>query len=267
MAQPLAAEVVGRSIVSCKSVLAARYHPCHRIPASCRNDGAGSTLPLRPPHQRQHIVIAQPSAVSGAFQQIVGEVAFGGVECQDAFFDGALGDQPVDGDRALLADAVGAVAGLVFHRGVPPGVHVDHIVGGGEVQAEAAGAQADQEEFALARLKGGDGGAALGLGGAAVQILVADAAGVQVGAQDAQVIDELAEHQGFVPVVQQVVDDVAEGVQLGAGQGAVGQGQARVAAGPAQPHDLGEQLKPRLAGIGGRGLVQPFDGLLTQGLV
>jgi hypothetical protein len=44
-----------------------------------------------------------------------------------------------------------------------------------------------------------------------------------------QVIDELAEHQGLVAVVQQLVDDLAEGLQLGAGQVAAGQDQARVA--------------------------------------
>nr|WP_156925529.1 hypothetical protein [Thioalkalivibrio paradoxus] len=53
------------------------------------------------------------------------------MQFDDAFLDAAAHHQAVDGDRALLADAVGAVGGLVFDRGVPPGVEVDHVVGEG----------------------------------------------------------------------------------------------------------------------------------------
>jgi hypothetical protein len=45
-----------------------------------------------------------------------------------------------------LAEAVGAVGGLVFDGGVPPRVVVDHRVGGGEVEADAAGLEADEED-------------------------------------------------------------------------------------------------------------------------
>ena len=63
----------------------------------------------------------------------------------------SLGHQPVDGHRPLLADAVGAVGGLVLDGGVPPGIHVDDVVGGGEVEPGAAGLEADQEEIAPPR--------------------------------------------------------------------------------------------------------------------
>ena len=76
------------------------------------------------------------------------------VQLDDLFFDGVARHQPVDGHRALLADAVGAVGGLVFDGRVPPRVHVDHVVGGGQVEAQAAGLEADQEEIALAGLEG-----------------------------------------------------------------------------------------------------------------
>lgn len=39
---------------------------------------------------------------------------------------------------AGLADAVGTIAGLVFHGGVPPRVEVEHVVASGEVEVEAA---------------------------------------------------------------------------------------------------------------------------------
>jgi hypothetical protein len=43
--------------------------------------------------------------------------------------------------------------GLVLGGGVPPGVDDEHDVGGRQVQTEAAGLQADEEEVALAALK------------------------------------------------------------------------------------------------------------------
>jgi hypothetical protein len=39
-----------------------------------------------------------------------------------------LGDEAVYLDRFVLADAVGAVCGLVFDGGVPPAVVVDDVV-------------------------------------------------------------------------------------------------------------------------------------------
>ena len=95
-------------------------------------------------------------AVSVPSSERVGQVALGVVELDDFLLDRVGGDEAVDRDRAGLADAVGAVGGLVLHRRVPPGVHVDHVVGGGEVQAEAAGLEGDQEQVALAILEGVD---------------------------------------------------------------------------------------------------------------
>ena len=76
----------------------------------------------------------------------VGEVAFGLLELQDFFLDGAFGDEAVGEDVADLADAVGAVDGLGFDGGVPPGVEEEDVVGAGEVEAEAAGFEGDEEE-------------------------------------------------------------------------------------------------------------------------
>ena len=68
------------------------------------------------------------------------------MQAQDAFLDAVLHDQAVDRHRTLLPDAVRAVGGLVLDGGVPPGIEVHDIVGGGQVQSGAAGAQADQEQ-------------------------------------------------------------------------------------------------------------------------
>lgn len=53
------------------------------------------------------------------------------------FLEGAFGDEAVDLHIAVLSDAVGAVGGLGFYRGIPPQVIVDDMSGRGEVEADA----------------------------------------------------------------------------------------------------------------------------------
>ncbi len=57
------------------------------------------------------------------------------------------------GDRLGLADAMRAVGCLIFHGGVPPRIHVDHVRGTYEVKAHAAGLQREEERVDLAALK------------------------------------------------------------------------------------------------------------------
>ena len=79
----------------------------------------------------------------------VGEVALGFLQLEHFFFDRVLGDQAIREDLAGLADAVGAVDGLRFDRGVPPGIEQEDVIGRGQIQAEAAGFQADEEQLAV----------------------------------------------------------------------------------------------------------------------
>ncbi len=74
----------------------------------------------------------------GAIEEGVGEERFLLLELVNAVFHSARADEFMDEDRLVLADAVGAVGGLVFGGGVPPGVEVDDAIGGGEVKASAA---------------------------------------------------------------------------------------------------------------------------------
>jgi hypothetical protein len=81
---------------------------------------------------------------------------------EDLFLDAAGHDQLVDEHRLVLPEAVGAVGGLVLDRRVPPRVVVDHGIGGGQVEAEAAGLEADQEDRHPALLEAADRGFAVG---------------------------------------------------------------------------------------------------------
>src|SRR5690606_2676453 len=73
---------------------------------------------------------------------------------------GVLGDEAIDHHGSILADAVGAIRRLVFHRGVPPRVEQKHVIGRGEVQAGAARLERDEEHGRPRRVLelGDDGG-------------------------------------------------------------------------------------------------------------
>ena len=67
----------------------------------------------------------------------------------DLLLDRVAGDQAVGEDVLRLADPVRAVDRLRLDGRVPPGVEQEDVLGRGQVQAEAAGLQADQEEPAV----------------------------------------------------------------------------------------------------------------------
>ena len=82
--------------------------------------------------------VSSVSAASPEPQDRVGQLALGLQHLGDAVLDRALGDEAVHLHRAGLADAVGAVGGLVLDGRVPPAVVVDDVVGAGQVEAGAA---------------------------------------------------------------------------------------------------------------------------------
>jgi hypothetical protein len=96
------------------------------------------------------------SAVLSSDSTAGGEFGFFLLQGEDFFLDAARHHQLVNEYLPGLADAVGAVGGLVFHRGIPPRIVVDDGVGGGEVEADAACLEADQEHRYLAFLETAD---------------------------------------------------------------------------------------------------------------
>jgi hypothetical protein len=83
-------------------------------------------------------------------QQSFHQAAFAVLQGQDFFLHRPDGDQLVNENRFRLADAVGAVGGLRFHGRVPPRIVMDDRVRRRQVQAGAAGFEADQEQRNLA---------------------------------------------------------------------------------------------------------------------
>ena len=80
-------------------------------------------------------------------------MAFAFLHFLEALFDGAFADEFVDEDGFVLADAVGAVGGLVFGGGVPPRVVVNDGVGVGEGESGASGFEGDEEDVGSSGLE------------------------------------------------------------------------------------------------------------------
>lgn len=141
-------------------------------------------------------------------------------ETIDALLEGAFADEVVGDNGTRLANAVGAVGGLVLDGGVPPAVVVDDVGGLGEGEAEGAGAKGEDEE-AGARVAGEglDLGAALRGGEATVK--EGDGAaetfgeGGLEGGADAGVLGE--EEDGFA-AGENVVEEGQEGEEFSGGR-------------------------------------------------
>ena len=67
------------------------------------------------------------------------------LEQEDALLYGALSDQSVDNDRAILTDTMGTVGSLILDCRVPPGIDEKDVIGSGEVQSGAASLERDEE--------------------------------------------------------------------------------------------------------------------------
>ncbi len=93
-----------------------------------------------------------------------------------------VGDEPVDHDAAVLADAVGAVDGLRLGGRVPPRVEQEHVVGLGQGETEPARLEADEEHRRFSPAERLDGGVAVAR--RAVEVGVRDAALFEPAARD-----------------------------------------------------------------------------------
>ena len=163
----------------------------------------GQQISIELSQQGKEFLGGHAAADIRAFKQGIGQVAFSGVQFNNLFLDGAFHDKAVHSDRTLLANAVGPVRGLVFNRRVPPRVHVDHVIGRGQVQARATSLEADKKQIALPGLKSGNPFPALGGTGLTIQVLIGNLFPVEIFPDQGQVADKLAEDQGPVALLLQ----------------------------------------------------------------
>ena len=68
-------------------------------------------------------------------EDLIGKVLLVPDHLVDLLFQRPSADEFVDEDVAFLADTEGAVGGLVLDGRVPPAIEVDHVRGGGEIEA------------------------------------------------------------------------------------------------------------------------------------
>ena len=129
---------------------AGRWRTCER--ASRRFYGNGTDSYGSTQECGQFFGIQAAGGVA-AIEELLRKFALAAMEVHDLLFDRTFRDQPVDGHRSRLTDAVGTIRGLVLHCGIPPRVHVDDVVRGGQVQAEAARLERNEKDIAIARLE------------------------------------------------------------------------------------------------------------------
>src|SRR5436305_2207994 len=140
-----------------------------------------------------------------------------------------------------------AVGGLRLDRWIPPRIEMNDGVSGGEIQADAASFQADQEN--------GNRGIALEaihdfltLFGRAVEIAEWNLKLLQGFANEVQHRDELAEDEDAVFAVNRFLEELVEQVQLCRGLFLIDADEAQIAADLTQTEQASKHLHPLCAG-------------------
>ena len=91
--------------------------------------------------QKSKVIQREGAGEAFFAEDVLGQRALAPLQLSDFLLDALLHQQPVGNDVAGLANAVGAVDGLVFNRRIPPRIIKDNVTRGGEVQPESAGTQ------------------------------------------------------------------------------------------------------------------------------
>ena len=114
-----------------------------------------------------------------------------------------------------LADPVGAVDGLGFDGGVPPGIEENHVAGGGEVEAGTTRFEGDEENsLAFMGLKAFDESAPV-FGGTGEKI-EGPTALRNFGADEVQHLHKLGEDEDFITLFHEGFEKIQQGVQFSA---------------------------------------------------
>ncbi len=84
--------------------------------------------------QLDEFVSGEPTRAIRIFEGGIGKRSFAGVQRENAFLDGVLRDQAMNGDGAILTDTMGPICGLLLDRGIPPRIQEEDMIRGGEVE-------------------------------------------------------------------------------------------------------------------------------------
>jgi hypothetical protein len=147
-----------------------------------------------------------------AFDQVVAEFSFAGLERQNLLFDRAFRDEFVDGYGSFLTYSVRAVHRLGFNGRIPPRVVQDHHVGTRKVQTDATGFEADQKHWRAACLKPVD--LCLPIAGASVQVAKWDVRWLQGGGYQAKHPGKLTENEDLMAILDRIADQLQEQLEL-----------------------------------------------------
>ena len=200
--------------------------------------------------------------LTGGGEKGVSEVGFLLLELVNTVFDGAVADELVDEYGLVLSDAIGAVSGLVFGGGVPPGVEMNHGIGGGEVESGTAGLQGDEEDGDVFVLELLDEFAAVF--GRAGEEEIADAAGGEFAFDEREHGGELREEKNASAFREEGFEELEKVVEFGGlvgGFGLIGREfeKGRVAANLAELEEGVEDGELRLLeALGGDGFADFF---------
>ena len=80
-------------------------------------------------HEREELLGAHGADRVGSVQDALCELPLMIVKIEHGFFDGALRDETHDRHGLDAPEAMRPVARLVFRRGVPPRIEMNHVVG------------------------------------------------------------------------------------------------------------------------------------------
>src|SRR5207249_3237447 len=179
-------------------------------------------------------------------EDVLDERGFAALELADFLFDAVFHQETISHDLAGLADAMGAVDGLHFHRRVPPRVEQHDVAGGREVQPKTAGLQGDQEDRrSVGVLKSLDQVPAIL--GVACEVKMRPVALFDRPAQNVEHGDELRKDQHLVAFVHQRFEQVQQRIDLGAfGLAQILADKRRVTAYLTQPQQRGEKMEALL---------------------
>ncbi len=122
---------------------------------------------------------------------------------------------------------------------------MDDIIGSRQIETCAAGFEADQEQIALARLKGGHALRPRLRRHAAVEILIANAARIERFTHLFEMTEKLAEYERLVAVAQEFVGEVQKRGEFGAFERCPGVDQRRMAAQAAKLTDFRQDMDLR----------------------